>query len=83
MKLLHNLVIMTMVIAVGVVSVVFLDHVDKKHEELKSSRKAAFDSLLNLEPVDITCPRCGYGFHTNMLWVRDSSKLLAPTGLLH
>ena len=74
MRKLHNLVIMTMLIAVGVVSVVFLDHVDKQHEELKSSRKAAFDSLLILEPVDVTCIYCGKVNHTNMKWIRDSIK---------
>jgi len=74
MRKLHNLVIMTMLIAVGVVSVVFLDHVDKQHEELKSSRKAAFDSLLILEPVDLRCIYCGQVNHTNMKWIRDSIK---------
>jgi hypothetical protein len=74
MRLLHNLVMAIIIIAVGVVSVVFLSHIDKKHEELKSSRKAAFDSLLVLEPVDITCIYCGQVNHTNMKWVRDSLK---------
>lgn len=74
MKILHNLIILITLTSVGIVSIVFLDYVDKKHDELKSSRKAAFDSLLIKEPVNIICPRCGHEFDTNLLWIRDSIK---------
>ena len=74
MKLLHNLVIMTMVIAVGVVSIVFLDHIDKQHEELKSSRKAAFDSLLKIDSIHINCVKCGYPNGRSLFWIKDSAR---------
>ena len=44
----------------------------KRNEEYKSSRKATFDSLLELEPI--RCTSCGTLHHTNLRWVTDSAR---------
>ena len=67
---------MAAIALVGVILLEFwyVEERQRRNEEYRSSRKATFDSLLELEPVTIRCTCCGTLHHTHLRWVIDSAR---------
>jgi len=73
MKILKVMAAITLV-GILLLELWYVQERQKRNEEYKSSRKATFDSLLELEPITIRCTSCGTLHHTNLRWVTDSAR---------